>query len=63
VLVKSGSQESIANWRNDKVTDQGIGVSQCLRDATSISAIGNVKFCGYLLFRQRNQSVPADWLA
>jgi hypothetical protein len=45
----SRSQVSVANWWDDQVPDQGIGVSQCLLDAASIRAVSDVQLRGNLL--------------
>jgi hypothetical protein len=57
----SRSQVSVANWRDNQVPDQGIGVSQCLLDAASIRAVGDVQFRGNFLMRQDKQAIPTDW--
>jgi hypothetical protein len=59
---KDGSQESIANWRNDETVDRGVRIRQCPLDTASVCAIGNVKFCSNFLLCQRNQSISTDWL-
>ncbi len=62
-LHVSRSQVSVANWRDYQVTNQGIGVSQCLLDAASIGAVGDVQFCRDFLLGQDEYPIPADWLA
>jgi hypothetical protein len=50
----AGSQESIAHWRDNQVSYQSIDLCQCLLDTSSVPAVGNVEFCGYLLMRELN---------
>ena len=42
-LVNTGSQESIAHWRNNQVPDQGIDLSYGLRDAATVRALAVCK--------------------
>ena len=55
------SQVSITNWRDNEVPDQGVGVSECLQDAASIGAVGDVEFGSYFLLRQDEQAIPTHW--
>lgn len=47
----------IAYWRNHQVPDQCIDRGYRFRDTASISAIGDIQFCHYLLARQLNQAI------
>jgi hypothetical protein len=58
----AGWQVSVAHWRHNKVSDQAIGVSQCLRNTASVRAVSNIELGGDFLMHQGNQSITADWL-
>ena len=55
------SQVSIANRRDHQVSDQCIGVGQCLLDAAPISAVSDVEFGSYFLLGQDEQTISTDW--
>src|SRR4029077_11371490 len=56
------SQVSVADWRDYQVPDQPIGGGQCVLDAASIRAVGNVQFCGNFLMSKDQDPIPTDWL-
>jgi hypothetical protein len=62
-LHVSGSQVSVTNWRDNQVPNQGISVSECLLDAASICAVGDVEFGSDFLLGQDQYPIPTDWFA
>lgn len=55
--IWTGSQRTVAHWRNDQTSDQRIDRRNCLRDTASVRAVGDIEFCSDFLTRQFNQSI------
>ena len=52
---------TVADWWNYQVSDQCIGCRQCLRNAASVRAVGDIQFRCDFLVGQLNQPI-AMWL-
>lgn len=59
----SRPQVSIADWRDNQISNQGISISQCLLDAASICSVGDVEFRSDFLLGQDEYAIPTNWFA